>query len=455
METQLLSQYKNFLTPYVGYQTVSSKKQRNPQGIRQNVNFLETKFKAAGMDTQVWRTRKLNPIIFADHTFDLSLPTVLIYGHYDVVSVKAEDWTTPPYVLTEVNDYLQGRGATDNKGQNAIHIVAVLELIKTGMLTCNVKFFLEGDEETGSVGMEEVIKKHKRDLKADYFLVSDGEMVGKIPVKELSLRGLANLRVTVTTAKAPAHSGLAGGIIHNAAVEAAKIMASLFDEDGDIAIPGFYDGMDLKLIEDPKTIANNEELLANINLKELYGVKVLKAGKPHQRPCYKNPFTRNGLMPALEVMGNDAGNASQGFTHIIPHEAVFGLNVRLVGTQKPAEMVSLIKRYLEHQAPSYVDLKIENYMAADPIMLTLSEAMSEHLNTLIEKAYGRKPLIKYCGAGIPVVAHIRDIVGAQPILVPLANDTCNMHGPDENIGLFWVKAGLEFSTSFFSTPFPS
>lgn len=439
--------FLDLLTQYVGFRTVSLPGHIEPEQINKCLAFLIAFFGRAGIRVEMWESEKLNPILFAHYTVDKNLPTVLVYGHYDVVAVNPKEWTiTQPFQLKEQDGMLYGRGATDNKGQNLVHIFTVAELIKAGKLACNVKFFIEGNEETGSAGIEKVIEEHKEELRADYFLVSDGEMIGTTPVIELSLRGLANVRVKVRTATKDNHSGLAGGAIYNSVVEASKLICSLYDEDGKIAVPGFDLALPRHLLQSTYVSINNAKLSNKVNLKEVLGVNLLS--EPD------NPFTAIGLMPTIEVMGITAGGAHEGYKHIIPGETSFGLNLRLVGQQDPKVMTKEVMRHLINHAPGYVELQMEDYAHHPPIMISLSKEISQHTKLLLEKAYGEESLEKYTGGGIPVVGHFIDIVGVKPLLIPLANDTCNMHGVHENIGVSFVEKALAFSELFFSTPLP-
>ena len=442
------NRYLNLLKQYVGFRTVSLPGHQEPEQIDNCLAFLITLFGNAGVKVELWKSELLNPILFAHYVKDKNLPTILVYGHYDVVAVNPDEWkVTSPFELKEKDGILYGRGATDNKGQNLVHIFTVTELIATGQLACNVKFFIEGNEETGSAGIEKVIEEHKEELKADYMLVSDGEMVGTTPVIELSLRGLANIKVTVRTANKDNHSGLAGGAIFNSVVEASQLILSLYSEShGQIEVPGFSQHLPTDLLWSGHVQTNNQKLAQKVNLKEVFGVRNFSMAL--------NPFTAIGLLPTIEVMGISAGNAHEGYKHIIPGETKFGLNLRLVGQQDPHKMTDLVMEYLRKHAPDYVDLEMEAYSHHPPIRINLSKEISDHLNFLLEKAYGEEPLEKFTGGGIPVVGHFMDIVGVKPLLIPLANDTCNMHGVHENIGVSFVEKALAFSELFFSTRLP-
>lgn len=435
--------YLELLKQYVSFQTVSLPGHEKPDQIDQCLNFIKLLLQNGGISVEEWKADGLNPIIFGKYVKDPTLPTVLVYGHYDVVAPNTAAWTkTGPFTLSEENGILYGRGSTDNKGQNLIHILTVLDLIEQGTLAYNIKFFIEGNEETGSAGIDEVIKNKKEELKCDYIMVSDGSVVGKTPVIEASLRGLVNITVHVETAKSDVHSGLYGGAVHNSAVEASKLITTLFDERGMVKIPGFYDGIPEDLVYSEEVDVNNKALLAKINLKELSGAHALLERKNH--------FTSIGLMPTIEVMGFSSGGGENGFKNIIPGKTSFGLNCRLVGTQTPGEMVALVMGYLGQQTPKYVHGTFDVGSKSNPIMLTINPHEKKKLREFLKAAYGEEPLDKYVGGGIPVVGHFKNILGVNAFLIPFANDDCQMHGPDENIGIEFVEKAFAFSKLFFS-----
>ncbi|MBP6866063.1 MAG: M20/M25/M40 family metallo-hydrolase [Candidatus Pacebacteria bacterium] len=440
------SHYLDKLRKYVAFRTVSLPGHQEPDQIGLCINFILELMNEAGMKTQVWEAEGLNPVIFAEYVFDEELPTVLVYGHYDVVAVNTEEWTiTSPFELKEQDGYLYARGSTDNKGQNLMHLLTVIDLIKDGNLAFNIKFFIEGNEETGSQGIDKLILAKQKELSAKYFLVSDGEMVGKIPVIETSLRGLVNIRAKVSTSSKNLHSGLSGSAVYNSAVVASGLISSLFDHDGKVVVPLFYRGIPEALIESSQT--NNRRLSEAVNLLDVFGVQQLKQTSGF------DPFTLNGLTPTIEVMGIASGSAHNGFKHIIPGSTEFGLNIRLVGSQDPNEVANLVMRFIRSKMPNYATVEMEVYAQHGAINIDLGAEIKLHLLQLLNQTYQIEAGYHYVGGGIPVVEYFIN-AGIQPLLIPLANNTCNMHDVHENIGVENVEKGLAFSHSFFSTPLP-
>ncbi len=442
-----LERYLALLGQYVSYPTISLPGYESAEAITSCLNFLKNLLTEGGVTVTIWDNFgdvKLNPVIFGSYVKDESLPTVLVYGHYDVVAADGKWNMTEPFKLFKKDGALWGRGSTDNKGQNLIHILTVLEGIEKGTLAYNVKFFIEGNEETGSAGIDKVVEMHKEELKADYILVSDGAMVGRTPVIEASLRGLVNIKVTVTTSQINAHSGLAGGAIYNSTIVAANLISSLYNQHGRVNINNFYKGIAAAIQNTEGVLENNKALLKKVNLKSLFQVNKLKKGQ-------FDLMTMIGLMPTIEVMGITSGEAHKGLKNIIPGQTVFGLNCRLVGDQNPDNIAAMVISHLQSNAPDYVGLNVEVFGKSWPVMLNVDPVVKAKLSDFLTDVYGEKPLDKYVGGGIPVVGHFKDILGIDSLLVPLANEGCNMHDNDENIAIWQVEKALAFSELFFST----
>ena len=209
----MIEEYKKLLKEYVSIKSIST--DENYAGeMKRMVSWLSDLLKKNSFKVELLPGKKTNPVLFAEYIQSNKLETVLVYGHYDVQPGEKEDgWKSEPFTLTERAGRLYARGVVDNKGQNLIHIVTVLNLIKEGKLKYNVKFLIEGNEETGNADMRNILMKHKAKLKTDHIIVSDGEIAGNTPTIEASLRGGFNMKVTFTTAKNNLHSGLCGGAV--------------------------------------------------------------------------------------------------------------------------------------------------------------------------------------------------------------------------------------------------
>src|SRR3989344_5378141 len=235
--------YKSLLSEFVSFKSVSTDKAYISE-IQKTVKWLEKLFSERGFSVEVIKGTRCNPVVFASYETESAKETVLVYGHYDVQPAnKSDGWEKEPFWLNEKKGKLYARGVVDNKGQVLIHIFTVFELIKTQEIKYDVKFLIEGNEETSNDELADIIKKNKSKLKADYVLISDGEIPYK-PSIEYSLRGGFNVTLKYITAKNNLHSGIFGGAIPSASYELSKFLAKLYDKNNKVSIPGFYVGVD-------------------------------------------------------------------------------------------------------------------------------------------------------------------------------------------------------------------
>jgi len=240
---KLFSDYKKLLSKFVSFKSVSTDRAFQAE-IEKAVLWLKKLLEENRFKVKIIRGFG-NPIVLASYEVSHNVETCLIYGHYDVQpAAKNEGWRKDPFELFENRGRLYGRGVVDNKGQILIHIFAIANLIRQRRLAYNIKFLIEGNEETGSEGIFRFIKKYKQELASDFILISDGEIVGSYPTIELSFRGTFNLTLTVKTSKTDLHSGIYGGAVSNAAYELSKFLSLLYDRYNRVAIPGFYTGVD-------------------------------------------------------------------------------------------------------------------------------------------------------------------------------------------------------------------
>lgn len=438
----MLQQYQKLLREFIAFPTVSTDQVYQP-ALQQAVNWLKSLLTGHGWHTQLLGEKNCNPIVFAEYQVDPKLPTVLIYGHYDVQPAEqADGWIGDPFELQEVEGKLVARGVVDNKGQLLIHFTAIQQLIEEKKLRYNVKWLLEGNEESGNPAMENVLKQHQTLLKADKIIISDGEIVGNHPLVTLSLRGMVNLTFQLKTADTPAHSGLFGGTIPNAALEMNRILAKLMNSRKKVAIPGFYDEVDLigKLVKEQNAELGSETK----KLMEQIGVKKMMTERNYDY------YTQQGLRPTLQITGLQSGYAGEGYANIVPNTATVKLNARLVCSQEPKVMAERIKKWLLRQVPSYAEGQVIIDEMAPPVKL---QHPSEELNLMrqrLESIYGHRALLGNSGGGIPIVEQFQRILKVNPWLVDLANDDCNMHGVNENFDLDLIQKGLQFSCSFFA-----
>ncbi|MDB4984506.1 MAG: hypothetical protein JWM20_685 [Patescibacteria group bacterium] len=437
---KLNPEFKSLLAEYVALKSISTDPAFAKEMLK-TADWLSTYLAKHGFKVQYLKGPRTNPVVLAEYVQDPKLETVMVYGHYDVQPAAKEDgWKSDPFTLAERAGRLYGRGVVDNKGQNLIHVFTVCDLIKKGKISCNVKFMIEGNEETANPDMEALVKKHKKLLKADTIIVSDGEIQGSTPTIEASLRGGFNMKVTVTTGANNLHSGLAGGAAPSASHETARLIAKFYDAQNRVAVPGFYKGVRKPSKEE---LANTKKTGTVAELKKTFGVKDLVTEKG------LDPFAQIGLRPTLQVSGIKSGYTGQGYSNIIPASAEFRINVRVVGGQNPMETYEQISAFIKKSLPAYASVVIERTETNEAVAIDVSQPRFMTVRQLLKKAYGKAPLIKYVGGSIPVVSDFKHTLGVDTLLVSLGNDDCNMHGVDENYRIDLIEKGLAFSSMFF------
>ncbi|MEA3357044.1 MAG: M20/M25/M40 family metallo-hydrolase [Patescibacteria group bacterium] len=433
--------YKQKLQKFIGIKSVSTDSKYQPE-INKTVNWLKTLLKKSGFSVKTLKGPKTNPIIFGSYNKSSSTETILIYGHYDVQPAsKDEGWTYDPFKMTEKNGRLLGRGVVDNKGQVLIHIHTITNLIKSGKLKYNIKFIIEGNEETGNEDFSKIIKDNKELLKCDHVVVSDGEITNDQPTIDAAFRGGSNLTVTFKTAKTSLHSGIYGGAIPNAAHELSKLIAKFYDDNNKVTIPGFYKDVDKVTKEE---LANNKSISFSLKeLKKMTGVKQLLT-----EPRY-DFYTQVGLRPMITVTGLKSGYIGEGYNNIVVNTAEARINFRFVISQKPKSVLSAFEKFVSKNTPDYVEYKIDKSACWSPIKLNVSSDKFKEVKDLLEETYKDSVIFKYVGGSIPAIVDFKEILGKDTISVGLANEDCNMHGVDENFRIDLIKKGLRFSKVFF------
>ena len=429
-----ITEFTRLFTEYIAFKSISTDAAFTPQ-MDATVQWLTKMFKDNGFKVSIMKGPKTNPMVVAEYHVADGLKTKLIYGHYDVQPAAKEDgWKTDPFELTEVNGKLIGRGVVDNKGQNFIHIYTAIKLIKEKRLGCNLKFMIEGNEETSNPDMTDLVAQHADLLKCDQIIISDGEILGNTPTIEESLRGGGNLTLKFTSAKNDLHSGLFGSGVPSATKELIALLAKMLLPDGTVTIPGFYDAVDkIK----PEQIERNLALLKIDDPITTAGVEAT-IGK-------YDFHTMVGIWPAVEVSGINAGYTGEGYKNIIPASAFAKINFRLVASQKPEDFVENFKKYVTEHVPAYIDYEIQVDKLSYPVKVNVTDPEILKIMEWQEKVYGVKPVIKNVGGGIPVVADFKNVLGIDAFLISLGNNDCNMHGVEENFNIDLIEKGLELS----------
>jgi acetylornithine deacetylase/succinyl-diaminopimelate desuccinylase-like protein len=438
--TNSFKEYQKLLAQFVAFQSVSTDPKYLPE-IDSTVLWLESLLFKKSFKVEVWKSKNANPVVFAQKSIDPSLPTILIYGHYDVQPAKKSDgWKGEPFTLSQTKTKLIGRGVVDNKGQILAHIVTVFDLLKSGGLRYNVKFLIEGNEETGNPDLATHLKKYKKKLACDILLVSDGELTNNKPTIEVSLRGGFNCTLTYKTGKNNLHSGLAGGAVPNAAYELSKFLASLYNKENSVSFKDFY--KDLNPLS-PEQLANNKSLVrGSVNIPNLMGVKSLLTEKGYDF------FTQTGLRPTIQITGLKSGYIESGYANIVPAAAEARINFRLAPSQKADQIVKEFLKFVKANTPSYVDYKLSFGGLHDPVEVNTKNSYLKEVEKTLTNVYKTKVARRNVGGAIPFVGDVKEILGVDTLLVPLVNEDCNMHGANENFDINLALKALEFSRAF-------
>ncbi len=428
--------YQNLLTEFIRFKSISTDNTFATE-IQKCALWLKNIFTEHGFKATVTNGYG-NPIIVAHYQANPEYKTCLIYGHYDVQPAhRNEGWNSEPFELFNDGKRLYARGAIDNKGQVMIHIATIFALIKENKLGYNITFMIEGNEETGSPLLGKFISDHTEKLKADFVVISDGEITGNHPIIELGFRGGFNTTITIKTASNDLHSGIYGGIAPSATHEAAKLIAKLYDHNNHITIPHFYD--------DVAPIDTNEPIpFDNQEYQRITGAKVLL-----NEPEF-DPYTQVGLRPSIQVTGFNSGYTGEGYKNGIHAKATLKINFRLVRNQDPEKIAELFRKYLRETLPDYADFEMEVDDIHTGVKLNLDNNYVRKAQEILAKAYATQPLLKYSGGGLPIVTYFEEALTVPQVLVPLANEDCNMHGANENFNLDDVEKSLRFSSEFFS-----
>ncbi len=441
MINQIYTRYHSLLSQLLSFKSVSTDPMYQKE-LTQAASWLSDLFTSEGFESRLV-TGYDNPIILAHLEIDPELPTILIYGHYDVQPAAIEEgWRSEPFKLDTTHDRLVGRGVVDNKGQIMIHIATIIHLIENDSLRYNVTFFIEGNEETGSSRLSQFVKDYADELKADYVLISDGEILEDLPMIEVGLRGAINAAIELRTLSNDLHSGIYGGAAPNAAHEAARLITGLVDTEGKILIDGFYDGVQEPTKDELK---NNRAIPFSLeNHTKITGSKYPFNGSKY------DIHTQTGLVPSLEVTGIQSGYVGIGFRNSIAATSVVKLNVRLVEGQSPEKIEKCLAQHLKRVFPEYVEWKLEFDITFPAVKIDTSDHIFKTIRDILAYVWGCRPVNKYSGGSIPIVSDFQEVLGVPIIMLPLGNEDCNMHGLNENFRVEYIRKGLEISRRIFS-----
>lgn len=397
----------------------------------------------AGADKAVVMPSDGNPVVYAEKIIDPAKPTVLVYGHYDVMPVDPiEKWNTVPFEPVIKDGKIWARGADDDKGQSFMHAKAFELMVKTDTLPCNVKFMLEGEEEIGSPNLGKWCEQNKPMLDADIILVSDTGMIAPdIPSITTGLRGLAYWEVEVTGPAHDLHSGLFGGAVANPINVLSELIAGLTDELNKITIPGFYN--DVEEVSDEERAKLAEAPFNVENYKKAIGVKALRGEMGY------TPSEHTGIRPSFDVCGIWGGYIGEGAKTVLPSVATAKLSCRLVPNQQHEKIAKLLQNHLEAIAPDYVTVKVTSLHGGQgyvcPIDLTAYKAAEK----AYEYTFGKTPVPVRSGGSIPIISTFEAVLGLKSVLMGFGLEDDAIHSPNENYPLFNFFKGIETIPYFY------
>jgi acetylornithine deacetylase/succinyl-diaminopimelate desuccinylase-like protein len=401
--------------------------------------WLKNKFLSLGFQADVRQTGG-HPAVVARTPHDPARPTVLIYGHYDVQPPEPlGEWKTPPFEPTIRDGRIYARGSTDNKGQILAHILGMGELLaSSGALPANLVFLVEGEEEIGSDNLAGFLEEHRAELDCDVIVISDTGMAAHgYPTLTFSLRGIAALEFNVHGPTQDLHSGVFGGAVMNPATAAARLIASLHDEVGRVAIEGFYN--DVRPMFDWEREAAAALPITDSDVCALAGVSEL-AGEPGF-----TAIERVGARPTAEVNGMGGGYQGEGTKTVLPREAFAKLTFRLVPNQRPEDILRLVEAHLYARCPKGVRLEILPGHCGEPYYADPNSLYGRAALRALERVFGRKPALMREGGSIPIVTTFKKVLGADSLLLALASPDCHAHSPNENFPLENFFAGIRLS----------
>jgi acetylornithine deacetylase/succinyl-diaminopimelate desuccinylase-like protein len=408
--------------------------------VKDCAQWLSQKLEAVGLESKVVPT-KGHPVVWARNKHRTGRPTVLIYGHYDVQPPDPlELWDSPPFEPVLKNGYVFARGATDNKGQILSHIIGIQEsLQKDGDLPANVDLVIEGEEEIGSANLGKFLNDNRDALKCDVVLVSDTGMIApRTPTLSYGLRGVAALEIKVTAAKMDLHSGIFGGAVANPAAALARLLATLHDQNGHIAVEGFYD--DILPLQDWERAAwkklpldPDSEMLKETGAPALFG----EAGF--------STLERIWARPTAEINGIGGGYQGPGTKTVLPSHAMAKLTFRLVPNQKADAVVDLVKKHLQKNLPPGVTLEMTSGHHGPWYLTDPHSKFGQAAQRALKKAFNKDVALIREGGSIPIVSDFRGILGVETLLIGLALQDCRAHSPNENFPLENLEAGIRMN----------
>ncbi|MEP0131642.1 MAG: dipeptidase [Eudoraea sp.] len=419
------------------------------QDVLDTAEVFASSLKDAGCDiVEICETQGY-PIVYGEKTIDKNLPTVLVYGHYDVQPPDPLDlWDSPPFepVIKKTELHPDGaiyaRGASDDKGQVYMHVKALEFMVANNSLPCNVKFMIEGEEEVGSESLSAFVKENHKKLANDIILISDTGMIANdVPSITTGLRGLSYVEVEVTGPNRDLHSGLYGGAVANPINILAKMIASLHDKNNHITIPGFYDKVEELTREERNAMEKApfklEAYKAALDIEDVYGESSYTTNE------------RNSIRPTLDVNGIWGGYTGEGAKTVIASKAYAKISMRLVPHQDWHEITQLFKTHFENIAPTGVKVKVTPHHGGESYVTPIDSIGYQAASKAYETTFGKLPVPKRNGGSIPIVPLFEKELGTKSILMGFGLDSNAIHSPNEHFGVWNFLKGIETIPYFY------
>lgn len=434
--------FLNELKEWLKVPSVSANPAHNADTARA-AEMLKKFLDEAGADNTEIIPTQGHPVVYGEKIIDPALPTVIVYGHYDVQPPDPLDlWDSPPFEPVIKDGQIFARGSADDKGQVFMHVKAFEYMVKENKLPCNVKFMIEGEEEVGSANLASFLKENKDRLTGDVILISDTSIIANdVPSITTGLRGLSYVQVEVTGPNRDLHSGVYGGAVANPVTVLAKMISSMFDANNHITIPGFYDDV-------LEVSAEERAKMAEAPFDEETYKKDLKVGDVYGESGYSS-MERCTIRPSLDVNGIWGGYTGEGAKTVLPSKAYAKISMRLVPNQSSEKITQLFSDHFKKIAPPSVKVEVHPHHGGEPVVTPIDSLEYEAARKAMLKTFGKDPIPARGGGSIPIVALFEKVLGLKSVLMGFGLDSDDIHSPNEHYGVFNFLKGIETIPYYF------
>ena len=415
----------------------SSSHTRSLTELSSSLAEVEKSLQEAGAPiTKIYETEG-HPIVYAEINVDPELPTVLVYGHYDVQPAEPlELWHSSPFDPTIKDGKIFARGACDDKGQFYMHVKALEIMTKTNSLCTNIKFIIEGEEEIGSPNLAAFVKTHTDLLKADVILISDTAMISiDTPSIDIGVRGLSYIELEITGPNRDLHSGVYGGAVANPITILSKMIASCHDENNHITIPGFYEDVIVSTDAERKKMAeapfDENEFKTDLGIQNVWGEKGYSTNE------------RTGIRPTLEVNGIWGGYTGEGAKTVLPSKAFAKISCRLVPNQSAEKITAMVLAHFKKIAPANITVNAFEHHGGEPYITPIDSHEYKSAAKAIATTFGKEPIPVRGGGSIPICSLFEKELGVKIVFMGFGLDSDNLHSPNEKYDIVNFYKGIE------------